>query len=100
MFTISANHPDVKDLTNITPEAIKKSNKNMGAYFNRLIIEKCPSEARAAYRENPNAMFDAFNVVGQKVGRELVGHEMVASQMTGFISEIDTVGVQKVFQEK
>jgi len=100
MFTVTAFHPDVKDLTQIDADDIKLSNEKMGAYFNRLIIENCPSEARLAYKENPNAMFDAFKVVGEQAGRGLMSHEMVNEQMIGFTSEIDIKGVQRVFEDK
>jgi len=90
MFAMVTLHPDVADISGVTPEQRTALSKEVGQLFERLLTQSCAKEAREAIRyEGTTALETSFAVLGQVAARELFAHPKVSEGMSEFTKYID-----------
>jgi len=101
LFVAMGAHPEMKAISSINPSAPEDSSRVSGALFNRLIIEACPKEAKAAVDAvGPIAFQSAFAVLGQLAMQELMTDKNVNTSMGLLQKYVDNAKVQSVFTGK
>ena len=71
-FIAMGQHPAIKDMSSITPEAQDSTNRRIGALYTRLITENCPSQtAMAVQKEGSASLVAAYGALG-KLAQALV----------------------------
>lgn len=99
MFSAASKHPAVKELVDVTPEMLDKSNKNMGDLMNRLLLVTCKKETTQALKFEGNSTLEAsFGVLGQVAGREMFSHPAVTEGLSSLSKYVDSDAVQKLNQ--
>jgi hypothetical protein len=85
IFLAMAAHPEIRDMSNVSQEAIDKTNKSMGALVTRLLTDTCSSEVRIiAKGEGSQALVKAFETLGQLAMMELMSNPKVTASISGF----------------
>ncbi len=65
IFGAVANHPDVADIADLTPQKWEEISKNGASVFQKLIADKCASESRdAIINEGMAGYKSAFETLG------------------------------------
>lgn len=68
-----------------------EANRQMGALVNRLLIEACPNETRAAFRENGTEALSApFSALGEHAMVDIMGNADVNAGIAEMGSYIDS----------
>lgn len=92
IFGAVANHPDVADITNLTPQKWDEISRNGAFVFQKLIAEKCASESRAAIINE--------GMAGYKSAFETLGSTAVGGLMTDPSVEKAMEALQKHLNEE
>lgn len=91
IFVAIARHPSVLQLTNISDAQRVEANRQMGALFNKLVIESCPNETRAAFRSDGEHAIEApFGTLGETAMTDIMGNADVNAgvlQMGAYIDQ-------------
>lgn len=99
MFSAASMHPAVKEIVNVTPEMLEKSNKRMGELMNNLLTVSCKKETGEALKFEGNSTMEAsFAVLGQVAGREMFSNPDVAAGMASLEKYVDSEAIQKLSQ--
>ncbi len=94
MFVAMARHPSVSSLSNVSDAARTSANRDMGTLFNRLVLQACPNEARAALQTDGQAAFQvAFAAFGQRAMTGIMGHPDVTAAVSEWATFIDQQGL-------
>lgn len=89
-FVAASLHPDVKDITNITPAQLETANRQLAELFMKLLTETCRDQASKALKfEGTSTIETSFNALGQVAGRELFSSPEVAAGLTGLNKYVD-----------
>jgi hypothetical protein len=100
MFTAMSLHPDLKDLSSVTPQQRTEANKALGKMITRMLTENCLTEAREAVKyEGPAAISSAFQLFGQVAARELFGNSKVAEGLSELNKVIDPEIFKKALED-
>lgn len=98
VFVSISSHPDLHQLSAVTPAAHKQVNQTMGALLTRLVTESCAQEARAAVQQDGNQSFEqAFTSLGRLAMQELMTNREVAANINGFVDYMDKEKFQRTF---
>jgi hypothetical protein len=90
MFVAMAAHPEMHDLSSVTPATGDQASQSVALLLTHLLSESCPQEVRAARRaDGSQAMSAAFESLGRLAMQELVTSKEVRSALTGFEKFID-----------
>jgi hypothetical protein len=82
MFAMSSLHPDVKQLSAVSPAKRADLNKQFAGMMTTLLTESCLNETRDALNyEGTETLVQGFTVLGQVAGRELFSNPDVAAGM-------------------
>ena len=82
IFGSVANHPDVADIANLTPQKWDAISKNGADVFQKLIADKCASESRSAIINEGMAGYQsAFETLGSTAVGGLMSDPTVEKAM-------------------
>jgi len=96
MFAAMSLHPDLADVSSMTPQQRSDANKQFAELLTRMLTKTCAAEARDALKyEGPMALSYAFNVFGQVAARELFTNPNVAAGMAQLQTMVDAEAIQK-----
>lgn len=100
MFVAMARHPSVASLADIPDAERVSANRDMGALFNRLILQACPSEARAALLEGEAAFGAAFSTFGERAMTGIMGHPDVNAGVAEWQTYMDQQGLAALVNQR
>lgn len=90
IFIAMAQHPSVASMTKITADDVETNNNAAGELFMKLLTDTCVDETRKAMKfEGATALQQAFQVLGQVAGRDLMSAPEVATMMAGLAKHVD-----------
>jgi len=96
IFAAVASHPDVSDMTRLTPNLLASVSKDAGGVFQKLIAVKCANESREAIiNEGATAFKGAFETLGSVAGQGLMSDPSVAKAMAELGKNIDETAIMK-----
>lgn len=96
IFFAMAAHPEIKDYSSVTSEQVDDVHKNVGSIINRLMLDNCPNELKAANSSNPQAIQKAFEFVGQVAMQELLTNQDVTGTLTGYLKYTNEGKIQEL----
>jgi hypothetical protein len=101
VFIAMARHPRLADLANIPEAERAQANRQVGAVFNRLLLEACPNETRAALRaDGENALEGPFGTLGERAMEEITGNAAVSAGFEEGASYIDVQRLGRLIGQK
>lgn len=92
IFIAMAAHPDMKDVSNVTPEARNAANKRVAALVTRLLTEQCAPQTRALFGQGASvtsALTTAFGALGQVAMQEMMTEPHVNAATEEFTNYLD-----------
>lgn len=98
-FSIAA-HPEIKPYSNASAKDIEESDRYVGRLLTRLLAEDCPKELRNAGSADPQAVAQAFKLVGQVAMQEIMTNPAVKKSLTNYVRYADVEKIKKVIKEK
>jgi hypothetical protein len=100
IFGLLSMHPDVGSLASISAQQRAALNKDMGALIERLLLESCRSETRAAWQnEGPHTVEYAFQILGQVAMRGLLMDPHVAEGIKDLGTVVDEKKLEAMMAE-
>ena len=95
IFAISALHPDVADISRVSPDGRDKMDRNMAALVERLVTQSCRQQSMDAIRyEGAIAFQQSFQVLGQVAMQELMANKTVGAGFQGFVKYLDKAKIE------
>ncbi|AMG29545.2 hypothetical protein AL542_02930 [Grimontia hollisae] len=89
VFFSIASHPDMRGYANVSTANREKANKAVGDIVNRLLMEDCSTALVSAYKSNPKAINQAFEMV-YKVGMQgLMTNPAVSGALSEYATYLD-----------
>jgi hypothetical protein len=100
IFVAMAQHPSVSSMTRITPAEVDNNNKAAAGLFVKLLTETCLEESRKAIKLEGGtvALQQAFQVLGQVAGRDLMSAPEVSNMMAGLSKHVDEKKIEALGQ--
>tara|TARA_A100001035_G_scaffold242318_1_gene208743 strand:+ start:614 stop:1063 length:450 start_codon:yes stop_codon:yes gene_type:complete len=90
LVRVYGEHGGSNDLTNLSDYKKKQIDKDMALLFTRLLSEDCKEETKKALKfEGDAVMFNAFRVLGEAAGQELIDDKSVSKAINKFTEYID-----------
>lgn len=92
VFVAMAAHPNMKDVSNVTPEAREAASKGMAALVTRLLTEQCAAQARVLFGQgtsSSNALTTSFGALGQVAMQEIMTEPHVNAATEEFTKYLD-----------
>jgi hypothetical protein len=89
IFFAIAAHPEIKSYLKATAQNIAETDESIGKLITRLLIDDCPEELKAAYRTNPQALQQPFELLGQVAMQELLTDQSVTKAITNYVQYTD-----------
>lgn len=100
-FIAMAQHPSIKELGNISPEAREDTNMRMGALYTRLISDNCASQtAIAVQKEGSSALQNAYGALGKLAMQELLTNPQVTGVFAGAEKYVDNGKIRAALDPK
>jgi hypothetical protein len=101
MFVAMSTHPEIKQLSAVTPADLDRSSKATGELFTKLLTENCVTELKAAIQaEGAASLPSAFSILGQVAMQELLSDAAVNAAMGGFERYMDFKKVEALISTK
>lgn len=101
IFVAMAAHPEMRDLSKVTPGTREGMNKAMGTLVTKLIAENCPKEAQLAVKHDGGESFrTAFELLGKLAMQELMTNPEVNTTIQGFQPYVDRKKLESTFNGK
>jgi len=97
VYFAMASHPELEKNSSISTEERLSTHKEIGALVTRLFVENCPDEIVAAQKSDPEAIRKAFEFVGRVAMQELITHESVMKDISGYIKYTDQQKINELF---
>lgn len=82
-------HPAIRPEVAISERSIQEANKEAANIVSRLLLDECPNEARAAFREDEKSIEEAFEVMGRVAMEELMRSPDVESALVAYANYLD-----------
>lgn len=98
VFIAMATHPEIQDISKITPTVREATNKNIGALVTKLMTETCVTQARFASKEGGDAIKNAFEVLGKLAMQELMSDAGVRRTTQEFARYLDSKKFEAALQ--
>ena len=96
-----AKHPGIKDLSNVTPDALEDTSMRVGALYTRLMTESCAKQTKAAVQnEGEGALRAAYEVLGKLGMQELIVNPQVTGVFTGTSKYVDAAKIRAAMDAK
>lgn len=91
IFAVSALHPEVAPISNITDEERQRMHQQAAGMFQRLMAQSCRDELQKAVRyEGANTAIEtSFGLLGQIAMKELMNHRRVSAGFERFGQYVD-----------
>ncbi len=90
IFAAVALHPEVADISSVTPAQRTEMTRNTAKIFEKLLTDSCRAEVQQAVQyEGPQTIGSSFQVLGQVAARELFSNPNVAANMADLGKYID-----------
>lgn len=100
MFVMMTLHPDVQDVSSVTPDQRTAATKDVAHMFQRLLTESCMTEAKQAIKyEGASTLEASFSLLGQVAARELLSNPAVAGGMSDLQHHIDDEKIKKALED-
>ena len=97
MVAMMTLHPDVENLSRVTPEVRTQITKKTAGILQRLLTEDCATQAREAFTYEGRSTFEAAgNMLGQVAARELFMHPKVKEGPKELAKYIDASKIEAV----
>lgn len=87
-FSISA-HTDIKEYSRVPDDAKIYIDRKVAAMVTRLLTVDCLAQTKAALKQNPNAVSEAFRVVGESAMQELMMDSKVKESIASYAKYLD-----------
>lgn len=101
IFVAVSNHPELSEMSSVTPADEEAVKQRLGQLFTRLISQDCPSEISAMVKMHGAASLSKpFEVLGAVAMRELMSDPKVAAGLSDLDRYIDQAKVSSVLQAK
>ena len=90
LFIGIARHPSVSQMASISDAQRVDANRQMGALFNRLLLEACANQTRVALQsDGEGAIGEAFRAFGNRAMTDLMGNPDVAAGISEVGAYVD-----------
>ncbi|KGG14984.1 hypothetical protein EV06_1498 [Prochlorococcus sp. MIT 0602] len=87
---LQSEHPELKDLINMSEEEKLKLDKEVGSIYTNLLTVKCKEESKKAITyEGWDKMVGAFAIFGNASSRVITNHPNVRKTANGFSRYVD-----------
>jgi hypothetical protein len=101
LFAAGTLHPDVSDISSITPAQRSEIFKSTGVLLERLLTEACPTQVRAAFQnEGAATVREAFAVLGRVAMERLSEESAVNKGMAEMLLYMNAAKLFELFQTK
>jgi hypothetical protein len=101
MFTAMALHPDLKEMSSITPAQRDDANRAFANLVTKMLTDTCRIEAKEALKyEGPVAMQSAFQLFGQIAARELFSNPEVLKGLAELEKYSDSKAIQAALTDE
>jgi hypothetical protein len=100
IFFAIAAHPQIKTYSSASPEDIEESDKYVGELITKLLTVDCPTELRTAFKSNPLAAQQGFELVGKVAMQELLTNQDVMKAISNYVKYADQEEINKVLSQK
>ena len=97
-FSMSA-HPELESYANISRGNRQNSDKTVGNLITRLFSEDCPNEAKAALKTDPQALKNAFEMIGKVAIQDILSDKKVRASVNNYGRFVDQEKIKGVFVE-
>ncbi len=91
LFVAMSRHPSVTELANVSDAQRVDANRQMGALVNKLLLDACPNQTRAAVASGgEQALQAAFSAFGAQAMRTLMNNPDVNAgviEMTAYLDQ-------------
>ena len=98
-FSIGA-HPEIKQFSSATPENIEKSDKYVGNLITKILTVDCPNELKSAFKSNPLAVQQAFELVGKVAMQELMSNQDTLKALTNYSKYAEIEKINQIMTEQ
>lgn len=100
IFSVIAQHPDIKEYTNLTDEQQKTIGKTAANIFQRLMTKDCKEEfASVITHERNQGVFIAFKTLGEVSMNTLISNPVVQKATSNFTEYLDTKAIQETIEQ-
>lgn len=90
LVRVYGEHSDSKDLTNLSSYDKELIDRDVARLFTRLLSQDCKAETKKALKfEGDAVMFNAFQVLGEVAGKELIENKDVSKAINKFTEYIE-----------
>lgn len=97
IFAAVALHPEVADISSVTPAQRTEMTRDTAKIFEKLLTSSCRAEVQQAVQyEGPQTIGSSFQVLGQVAARELFSNPSVAANMADLGKYIDQKRIAEV----
>ena len=101
IFVAVSKHPELSELSSVTPEVEETVNRRLGELFTRLVAQDCPTEIAAMVKTHgPSSLSQPFEVLGKVAMQELMTHPNVAASLAALDRYVDQSRLEPVLQGK
>lgn len=99
IFANAALHPDVGDISSVSPGSREEMNRTTAVLMERLLTDACRKQTQDAVRyEGPVAIQLSFQVLGQVAMQELMSNKAVSAGFEGFTRFIDKAKIDALLK--
>ncbi len=89
-FVALSAHPDLKHLSQVTPEQKQALDQKLATVLQRILVEQCSTQAQAVIQtEGIQAVGSSFQELGQITGEEILKNPEVKGQLQGVLRYVD-----------
>jgi len=100
MFVAMALHPDLKDMSSITPAQREEANRAVANLMTKMLTQTCAVEAKEAVKyEGASAIEGAFNLFGQIAARELFTNKEVSGGLAELQKYFDSKAIEQALSD-
>jgi hypothetical protein len=98
IYAAMSAHPDVKALSNVSPQQGAQLNKETSVLVVRLLTKNCKSETEQALKYEGEKTFAAsFEVLGGVAMQGIMANPDVSAYFAGFEQQLDAKALQDAF---
>lgn len=90
IYVAMSAHPEMKNMSLVTPDKVEEISQTVGALVTRLLTERCPTQAQAAVQnEGTEAFKGAFRSLGGLAMQEIMSNPAVGTTLGKFEKYVD-----------
>lgn len=98
IFTVTAQHPDLKQYSNISAADQKEIDQALGNSLDRLVTVDCKDELVKAAITNPESIAKSFGVLGNIAMGSLMSNPEVAKAVSNMPNLLDMNKIEALFE--